>query len=125
MAKNKLTATRLDHYVSKKGNVTFRYLVNGEEADLKAYEEAQGVNYRAYENKDDAEDKLNGRPLWFTTQALPKEVKLTITTNNKVIFDQDTDAVAEKVLMEEELITMELAKLKANQRFNRNRVTGQ
>lgn len=123
MAKTKLTATRLDHYVSKKGNVTFRYLVNGDKDALEEYKEAQGANYREYENQDDDQDKLNGQPLFFTTQALKKEVGLTITTNGKVIPAVDTDEMAEKVLNEEQLVTEELAKLKANQRFNRGRVT--
>ncbi len=116
-----LNATRHGHYVNKRGNVVFRYLVNGSQEELKAYEEAQGTNYREYENADDQSDKLNGTPLFFTTRALPKQVTLSIGTNGAYVAE-DTDVVAERVLNDESQIQGEINKLKAQQRWNRMQV---
>ena len=119
---NKLKATRFGYYVSKKGNTTFKYVVNGSEEQLDAYKEAQGVHFREYLNKEDEKDTLNGMAMFFTTRALPKDIELDITTNgNVVVFESDDDA-ATKVLEQEELIIAEMAKLKAQERYNRNKV---
>jgi hypothetical protein len=119
----KLKATRIGHYVSKKGNVTFKYIVNGSDSQIEEYKTAQGLNFREYKNEEDDTDPLNGEPLFFTTQALAHEVELTITTNGKVIVDVATDDVAALVLEEEQLIRAKIADLKAQERFNRNKVT--
>ena len=121
MAK-KIKATRFGNYVSKKGNTTFKYVVNGEDTHLEAYKEAQGVHYREYLNEEDDKDPLNGMPIFFTTRALPKDIELDITTNGNVIVFESDDDVASRVLEEEQLIASELAKLKAQERFNRNKV---
>ena len=110
-----LTATRHGHYVNKKGNVVFRYLVNGDKEALEAYEEAQGSNFRAYEGE--AGDKLNGTPLFFSTRALPKAIDLEIGAKG-VYVAEDTDIVAEKVLDSEQQIQSEINKLKALKRWN-------
>jgi len=118
----KLKATRLRHYVSKKGNATFVYLVNGSDEQLEAYKDAQGINFREYESEN-ASDPLNGKPLYFTTRALPSEIELEITSNGNVVVFENTDDVAAKVLAEEEMIAMEIAKMKAMDRYNRSKVT--
>jgi len=122
MAK-KLKANRFGKYVSKKGNLTFKYIVSGEESQLDEYKEAQGLNFREYLNEEDEKDPLNGMPIYFTTRALPKEIELEITTNGNVIVYESDDDAASKVLEEEQLIIQELAKLKAGERFNRNKVS--
>ena len=118
-----LKATRKDHYISKKKNLTFRYIVEGTQQELETYKEAQGIHYVEFNDLNNDKNPLNGKPLFFTTQPLEKEIKLTITQGGKVIPYEDTDDMAMKVLHEEQLITVELAKLKANERFNRSRVT--
>ena len=119
----KLKATRFGHYVSKKGNTTFKYVVNGDESQLDAYKEAQGVHFREYLNEEDEKDPLNGMAMFFTTRALPKDIELDITSNGNVIVFEDSEDAASKVLEEELMIAQELAKLKANERFNRNKVS--
>jgi len=118
----KIKATRLRHYVSKKGNATFVYIVNGSQEQLDAFKDAQGVNYREYENEKDSTDALNGKPIWFTTRALPAEIELEITSNGNVVYSESTDDVAAKVLEEEQLIMQKIAEMKALDRYNRSKV---
>jgi hypothetical protein len=65
-------------YRSKNGNATFVYGVSGNDADLKAFEVAQGDYYR----EDD-----KGTALWFTTRCIGNTGKLIITTNGNVVPD--------------------------------------
>lgn len=118
-----LKATRLRHYVSKKGNATFVYIVNGSEEQLENYKTAQSVHYREYENEENEKDPLNGKPIFFTTRALPAEIELEITSNNNVIVSENTDDVAAKVLQEEDLIMQKIAEMKAMDRYNRSKVS--
>jgi hypothetical protein len=118
-----LKATRLRHYVSKKGNATFVYIVNGSEEQLENYKTAQGIHYREYENEENEKDPLNGKPIFFTTRALPAEIELEITSNNNVIVSENTDDVAAKVLQEEDLIMQKIAEMKAMDRYNRSKVS--
>jgi len=119
----KLKATRLRHYVSKKGNTTFVYLVNGSDSQLEAYRDAQGANFREFQDEQNPDNPLNGKPVYFTTRALQQEIELEITSNGNVVVAEDTDDVAAKVLEEEQLIMAKIAELKALDRFNRSRVT--
>ena len=65
-------------YVSKNGNDTFVYFVDGNEADLKAYKKAKGTFYREEE----------GKPLFFTTDFVGDRGNLIITTKGNVIADK-------------------------------------
>jgi len=64
------------------GTKVFRFVVSGSEADLKAFEEAQGDNFRL--------DEQTGKPLWFSTRYIADNVNLIITSNNQVVAD-DTE----------------------------------
>ena len=65
-------------YRSQNGNPVFVYGVTGSDADLKAFQEAQGEFHR----EDD-----NGTPLWFTTRCVGPTGKLIITTNGNIVPD--------------------------------------
>jgi hypothetical protein len=78
-------------YRSKNGNPTFVYEVTGNEADMSAYQEAQGDFYR----EDD-----NGTALWFTTRCVGPQGTLIITTNGNIVpdmsaFDQAASIAAQ------------------------------
>jgi len=118
-----MKATRVRHYVSKKGNATFVYVVNGKTDELEAYKDAQGVNYREFEDENDSSNPINGKPLYFTTRALPQEIELEITSNGNVVFKEATEDVAAKVLEEERLIAEKVAEMKAIDRYNRSKVS--
>jgi hypothetical protein len=117
-----MKATRIRHYVSKKGNATFVYVVNGKDEELEAYKGAQGIHYREFEDEDNANNPLNGKALFFTTRALAESIELEITSNQNVVVKEDTEDVAQKVLAEEELIMQKIAELKALDRYNRSKV---
>lgn len=118
----KLKATRVRHYVSKKGNITFVYVINSDEKSIEAYKDAVGANYREFEDDSNPSHPLNGKPLWFSTRALPADIELEITSNGNVVFAESTEDAAAKVLEEEQRIADELARLKAMDRFNRSKV---
>lgn len=118
----KLRATRERHYRSEKSTVTFVYVVNGSDEMLEAYKAAQGKYYREFSDENDDQNPKNGKPLYFTTRALPNDIELEITSNNKVVVSEDTEAVAYKVSQQEDLMEQHLAKLKAEAAFNRMRV---
>lgn len=120
----KLTATLHGFYV-KNGRNVYRYLVNGTKEALEAYEEAQGTNYRAYENQEDADDKLNGTPLYFSSRPEGKTVNLQITATGKVIVDKDVMQVMEQDLQFQEKVNNQLAILTANQQAIRMKLVGQ
>jgi hypothetical protein len=119
----KLKAGRIGHYRNAKSAITFKYVVNGSEEALKAYEEAQGGYFRVHENEKDPNDPLNGKPLWFTTKALPDEIELTITTNGKVIHDEATEDVALKALAREEEIERQMCRIIAEELVARRKVS--
>jgi hypothetical protein len=120
----KLTATLHGYYV-KNGKNVYRYLVNGNSEALSAYEEAQGSNFRAFENQDDETDKLNGTPLFFSTRPEGKTINLEITPNGKVIVSKDVIAVMEQDAAFQEKVSAELAKIAANQMAIRMKLTAQ
>lgn len=121
---SKLTATIHGFYV-KNGKNVYRYLVNGTDEALKAYEEAQGSNYREYENENDDTDKLNGTPLFFSTRPEGKTINLAITPNGKVIIDKDVMLVMEQSMVYEEKVQEKLAEIEAKQRAIRLKLVGQ
>ncbi len=65
-------------YRSKNGNATFVYGVNGTDADLASFKEAQGDYYR---------EDTDGTPLWFTTRCVGDNGSLIITTNGNIVPD--------------------------------------
>ena len=67
-------------YRSKKtGNTVFVYAVNGSDADMSAFEEAQGEFF--------VEDQETGEVLWFTTNFAGKHCDLLVTAKGNVIAD--------------------------------------
>lgn len=120
----KLTATLHGFYV-KNGRNVYRYLVNGDKEALAAYEEAQGTNFRAYENQEDDTDKLNGTPLFFSTRPEGKNINLEITPNGKVIIAKDVVSVMEADMVFQDKVNSELAKIAAQQQAIRMKLVGQ
>ena len=121
---SKLTATLHGFYV-KNGRNVYRYLVNGTKEAIEAYEEAQGSNYRIYENQEDSNDKLNGTPLFFSTRPEGKNINLEVTPNAKVIIAKDVVAVMEQDMMFQDKVSSELAKIAAQQQAIRMKLVGQ
>jgi len=120
----KLTATLHGFYV-KNGRNIYRYLVNGKPEALKAYEEAQGTNFRTHQNPDNTEDPLNGTPLYFSTRPEGKSIELEITQSGKVIVAKDVVTVMEAQLSFEDKVSTELAKIAAQQQAVRMKLIGQ
>lgn len=120
---SKLTATIHGFYV-KNGKNIYRYLVNGDKDSLESYKEAQGTNYREYENEDDENDKLNGTPLFFSSRPEGKNINLAITPNGKVIIDKDVMVVMEQDAMFQDKVANELAKIAAQQQAVRMKLIG-
>ena len=110
----KLTATIHGFYI-KNGRNVYRYLVNGTKEALEAYEEAQGSNYRTYENDSNPDDKLNGTPLFFSTRPEGKNIDLEITPNGKVIIAKDVMSVMENDMLFQDKVQSELARIAAQQ----------
>lgn len=120
----KLTATLHGFYV-KNGRNVYRYLVNGDKEALASYVEAQGTNFRAYENQEDDTDKLNGTPLFFSTRPEGKNINLEITPNGKVIIAKDVVSVMEADMVFQDKVNSELAKIAAQQQAIRMKLIGQ
>ena len=57
----------------------FRYVVSGNAEELKAYEEAQGDNYRT--------DDKTGDVLYFSPRYVDDAIELKITENGNVVVD--------------------------------------
>jgi hypothetical protein len=119
----KLTATIHGFYI-KNGRNVYRYLVNGTKEALEAYEEAQGSNYREYENDSNPDDKLNGTPLFFSTRPEGKNIDLEITTNGKVIIAKDVMSVMENDMLFQDKVQSELARIAAQQQAIRMKLVG-
>jgi len=71
-------------YVNGKGNIVFRYIVEGTEAELKDYKAVKGDFYR--------EDKETKAPLYFTTLAGGNVEELRKTSDGKDFTIDDTEA---------------------------------
>lgn len=66
-------------YRNKKGTEVFRYLVGGTDAQIAAFEKAQGDFLRKDEN--------SGAPIYFSTKYLGDNINLLITSGGKVAVD--------------------------------------
>ena len=119
----KLTATIHGFYI-KNGRNVYRYLVNGTKEALEAYQEAQGSNYREYENDSNPDDKLNGTPLFFSTRPEGKNIDLEITPNGKVIIAKDVMSVMENDMLFQDKVQSELARIAAQQQAIRIKLVG-
>jgi len=73
---NKLSAECIGNYVSKNGNVVFRYKVTGSAEAMSAYEDAQGEYYTV--------DDATGNVLWFTTRFAGDKATLVVTDAGKI-----------------------------------------
>lgn len=92
MLKGKFKSSYLRN--SKKDGVTRRiyvYEIDGTQEEVDAFIAAQD---EALENGA-IRDEVSGKPLFFSTRQLPKNIKLTVTQNNKVAVDLDTDPIAQ------------------------------
>ena len=76
---NKLTAECIGNYVSRNGNVVFRYKVTGSTEAMSAYEDAQGEYYTV--------DDATGNVLWFTTRFAGDKATLVVTDAGKIYAD--------------------------------------
>lgn len=74
-----MKARYLKVYVSKKGNDTFIYTVEGTQEELAEYKEAKGEFHRV--------DDETGKPLFFNTNYVGETCNLEITTNGNVVAD--------------------------------------
>lgn len=119
----KLTATIHGFYI-KNGRNVYRYLVNGTKEALEAYEEAQGSNYRTYENDSNPDDKLNGTPMFFSPRPEGKNIDLEITPNGKVIIAKDVMSVMENDMLFQDKVQSELARIAAQQQAIRMKLVG-
>lgn len=92
-------------YRNKKGTLVFRYAVTGTEAQLKAYKEAQGENYRETDE---------GVPLWFSTRNVGQTGTLGISQNGRIFADMsEFDAAASLAAQYGGNLGQELAKVAA------------
>lgn len=101
---------KLSNYYRKPGGImVFLYVVLGTAAELAAYKEAQGSNYRENEAHE---------PLFFSTRPLSTNrselVPLTITSNNRIVAD-DLNKVLSQEAKLDDYILQERAKLLARQ----------
>lgn len=71
-------------YVSKAGNTTFVYTVDGSKEELAQYQKAQGKFYREADGKG---QEPAGTPLWFTTRYIGEAGKLVISNKGNVVAD--------------------------------------
>lgn len=78
-----LTAKLVGNYRKKvTGTLVFRFQVNGSVDEIEQYKSVMGDNLVL--------DDTTGKPLYFTTRYVSDNVKLLITSENKVVTD-DTD----------------------------------
>lgn len=113
-----LTAT-LHGFYRKNGRTIYRFLVNGSKDELKAYEDAQGSNFRTFDNPDDANDKLNGTPLYFSPRPIGKQAELEITQNGRVVVKEDIMSVMDKDISYQDKVQEALAAKEADLLFKR------
>lgn len=114
----KLTAS-LHGFYRKNGRTIYRFLVTGSKEDLQKYEDAQGPNFRTFDNPDDANDKLNGTPLYFSPRPIGKTVELDITQNDKVVVKEDIMSVMDKDVAYQDKVSEALAAKEADLLFKR------
>lgn len=76
---NKLTAVCIGNYVSRNGNVVFRYKVSGSPESMQAYADAQGSFLTI--------DDVTGDTLWFTTRFAGDRATVVVTDKGKIYAD--------------------------------------
>lgn len=72
------TATFRGDYVSKSGNVTFRYAVTGKPEALAIFEDVQDIHHRV--------DEATGEYLWFTTRYCGDTATLIVNSDTGKIY---------------------------------------
>lgn len=78
-----LSAKLVGNYRKKvTGTLVFRFQVNGTAEEIQQYKDCMGDNLVL--------DETTGKPLYFTTRYISDNIKLLITSENKVVTD-DTD----------------------------------
>jgi hypothetical protein len=78
-----LTAKLVGNYRKKvTGTLVFRFQVNGTTDEIEQYKTIMGDNLVL--------DDTTGKPLYFTTRYVSDNIKLLVTSENKVVTD-DTD----------------------------------
>lgn len=113
-----LTAT-LNGFYRKNGRTIYRFLVNGTPKELEAYEQAQGPNFRTFDNPEDPNDKLNGTPLYFSPRPIGKSAELEITANGKVVVKEDILNVMDKDIAYQDKVAEAMANKEAELLFKR------
>lgn len=73
-----LTITFLGDYISKAGNVTFRYSVDGKPEALAVFADVQGDYLR--------EDESTGKYLWFTSRYCGDSATLIVNSDTGKIY---------------------------------------
>ncbi len=86
-----LTAKMSGTYVKSTGTRVFRYQVNGSADEIQKYKDCQGDNLVLDDN--------TGKPLYFTTRYVSDNIKLLITSQNKIATD-DTEIAKIQSLVE-------------------------
>lgn len=114
----KLTAS-LHGFYRKSGRTIYRFIVDGDEKSLEAYEEAQGANFRTFDDPENDQNPLNGKPLYFSPRPIGKTVELEITANNKVVVKEDIMSVMDKDLAYQDKVSEALAAKEADLLFKR------
>jgi hypothetical protein len=85
-----MKAIYVSQYTKANGNTVNRYKVTGSAAELKAYEAAQGDNFR--------KDSKTGDPIFFSTNYVGEQVNLIITEKGKVVADMSEFRKAESLV---------------------------
>lgn len=87
-----LTAKLVGNYRKKvTGTLVFRFQVNGTAEEIEQYKTIMGDNLVL--------DETTGKPLYFTTRYVSDNVKLLVTSENKVVVD-DTEIAKLQSLVE-------------------------
>jgi len=88
-----LTAKLVGNYRKKvTGTLVFRFQVNGTAEEIQKYKDCMGDNL--------VTDETTGKPLYFTTRYVSDNIKLLITSENKVVTD-DTEIAKLQSLVEQ------------------------
>lgn len=78
-----MKATYLSQYRSTKGNLVFRYELNGTEAEIAQYQAIQGENFKR--------DDITSKVLYFTTTFAGPAAKLLFNQANTKVFIDNSE----------------------------------
>ena len=93
-------------YISQKGNLTYRYVVEGTKEELEQYANAQGANFR--------KDPDTGEALFFTTRPMKTGSQLVLTSKGAVAaIDNDKAADKQEAVDTEVAVREQLERNKA------------